>query len=335
MTVLAIDCMSGDHGCEVVLEACASLSLGDHVELLLVGDKAILESCLENKSLPVPWRIVHAPDKISMDDKPVEALRKKQSSIWLALEQLASGRAQALVSAGNTAALLIMARQVLGMLPGIDRPAIVSRLPSRHEGTFLLDLGANVSCTSAHLVQFAYIGAALASVMLSKESPSVALLNVGTEDAKGNDTVRQAASELSAGSLNYVGFVEGNDIYLRDVDVVVCDGFSGNILLKASEGIIRLLASDLQKAFRHSMISRLVGWLAKPVLCRMEKRFDPRKYNGASLLGLNGVVVKSHGAADAVAFANAIRSAAYQADNGLVSRTADALAITLIRENNE
>lgn len=326
---IAVDGMGGDHGPAVVVPACA-LALAAHpaLTILLVGRPEELQAKLQaHKLLQHPrLQCVSATEVVAMDDEPAKALRgKKDSSMRVAINCVADGRAQAAVSAGNTGALMATARFVLKMIEGIDRPAIMSALPSERGRTQVLDLGANAECQAEHLLQFARMGSAACRVLTNAESPSVGLLNIGSETIKGNAIVKEAAALLAASDLNYFGFVEGNDIYKGTVDVVVCDGFSGNVMLKASEGIAHLIGQDLKKTFTGSWHGRLVGLLGAPLLQAMKKQLDPGQYNGASLVGLRGVVVKSHGGADAAAMANAIAIAAIEAGDNLPQRIADEL----------
>jgi glycerol-3-phosphate acyltransferase PlsX len=261
-----------------------------------------------------------------MHELPSAALRnKKDSSIRVAINLVRDGVAQACVSAGNTGALMATARFVLKMLPGIDRPAICAIMPGTEGNTHLLDLGANVDSTSEQLFQFAVMGAELTSAVNNKPNPSVALLNIGAEEIKGNDRVKQAATLLSQSHLNYAGFVEGNDIYTGKVDVIVCDGFTGNIALKASEGVASFLISNARKQFSQSLYGRFAAFVSSPVLKEIKRQIDPRRYNGASLLGLRGIVIKSHGGADRVAFAHAIEEAIIEVEKNVPQRITNEL----------
>ena len=257
-----------------------------------------------------------------MDEPPAQALRyKKDSSMRVAIDLVKSGAAHACVSAGNTGALMAIARFVLKTLPGIDRPAIATVLPNmRRTSTYVLDLGANVDCTAEHLLQFAIMGAMLVSAIERKERPSVGLLNIGAEDIKGNEAVKQAVGLLRASGLNFVGNVEGNDIYKGTVDVVVCDGFVGNVALKSSEGVAEMMAATLREEFSRNPLTKLAALFAMPVIRAVRERLDPRRYNGASLLGLRGIVIKSHGSADRHAFGQALKSAVEEVENDVVRR---------------
>lgn len=263
-----------------------------------------------------------------MNEAPSQALRtKKDSSMRVAIDLVKAGAADACVSAGNTGALVATARFVLKMLPGIERPAICSAMPATRGHSHVLDLGANVDSTPEQLLQFALMGVALTSAVDNKPAPSVALLNVGVEEIKGHDQVKGAAALLAQSNLNYVGFVEGDDIYEGAVDVIVCDGFVGNIALKASEGVARMLMRFARDEFLKTPLSRLAAWVSKPVLRAVMERLDPRQYNGASLLGLRGIVIKSHGGADAISFANAIEEAMLEVKKGVPERISGELQV--------
>lgn len=306
---IALDAMGGDHGPGVVVPA-ALRALARHpgLQLVLVGDESRLQAALtgggaRNERLTIH----HASQTVDMDEAPAQALRtKKDSSMRVAINLVRDGAVQACVSAGNTGALMATARYVLKTLPGIDRPAIITAIPALQGHTHMLDLGANVDCSAEHLCQFAVMGSILANAVDSIERPRVGLLNVGAEQTKGNDQVKQAGRLLEGSELNYIGFVEGDDIYGERVDVIVCDGFVGNVSLKTSEGVARMIGYYLRAEFGRNWLNRLVGLIALPILNRLKERIDPRRYNGASLLGLQGIVIKSHGSADEMAFANAI-----------------------------
>ena len=293
------------------------------LELILVGQAPVLEDILSRQSGVdrARLRVEHASEIIAMDERPAQALRNKpDSSMRQALELVRQGRAQACVSAGNTGALMALARYVLKTLPGIDRPAMVTAIPTQAGRTLLLDLGANVDCSAEHLYQFAVMGAVAAEVQ-GKSSPRIALLNVGTEDIKGNQQVKLAASLLQqADELNYCGFIEGDGLYRGEADVVVCDGFVGNILLKSSEGLVTMLSARIASLFKESLGSRLVGSLAMPLLRRLQDELAPAQHNGASFLGLQGIVVKSHGSADEDAFKVAIARAVVEVRENLPQR---------------
>jgi phosphate acyltransferase len=308
---LSVDAMSGDHGHDVVVRA-ARLALAEHPELrlILVGDEAALRQSLAAQRLAGDPRIAlhHASEVVGMHELPSKALRgKKDSSMRVAVDLVKDGRAQACVSAGNTGALMATARFVLKMLPGVDRPAIITAIPSVDGHTYMLDLGANAECTAEQLFQFAVMGSALVTAVNGIERPRVALLNIGEEEIKGGEVIRQAAALIAASGLNYVGFVEGDDIFLDPVDVVVCDGFAGNVALKTGEGVAKLIGQFLKEEFTANWLHRLAALAAYPALRNLGKRIDPRLHNGASFLGINGIVIKSHGGADALGFANALR----------------------------
>ncbi len=307
---IALDAMGSDHGPEIVVPA-AALALRTHknIQLIIVGDTAVLEPLLIKHKLdnnPL-ISLQHSSQVVTMEESPVLALRgKKDSSMRVSINLIKSGDADGCVSAGNTGALIATSKFVLKTIPGIERPAICTPLPSIHGHTHMLDLGANIDSSAEQLYQFALMGSALATAVDDNKTPKIGLLNVGAEDTKGNNQVKQAAELLSHTNLNYVGFVEGDDIFTGDVDVVVCDGFIGNIALKSSEGLARMIATKIKAEFTRNTLSKLAGLVARPVLTSFYKKIDKRRYNGASLLGLQGVVVKSHGSADALAYANAI-----------------------------
>jgi glycerol-3-phosphate acyltransferase PlsX len=252
-----------------------------------------------------------------MDEAPAEALRhKKDSSMRVSIELVKAGEADACVSSGNTGALMAIARYVLKTLPGIDRPAIISAVPGLKGPTYMLDIGANVGCTAEHLLQFALMGSVIAGDILEIERPRVGLLNIGQEDMKGNEVVREAGTLLAQSGLNYIGFVEGDGIFHSDVDVVVSDGFVGNIAIKTMEGLAGLISSFLKEEFHRNSLRKLQGLAASAALGALRERLDPRRYNGATLVGLNGVVLKSHGGADQVAFSTAVKTAIVEARKG-------------------
>ncbi|MBD3815661.1 MAG: phosphate acyltransferase PlsX [Halothiobacillus sp.] len=307
---IAIDVMGGDHGPVVTLAAAAQfLKTHPNVTVLLVGDEALLRAQMSAHGLVEGEKveIIHAPEVVEMAESPAVALRtKKKSSMRIAIDCVRDGSAQAAVSAGNTGALMATAKFVLKTLPGIERPAICTALPSRKGHTHVLDLGANVECNADHLFQFAVMGSVLVEAYDDNPAPRVGLLNVGAESIKGNDTVKAASALLENGPINYIGFVEGDDIYKGDVDVVVCDGFVGNVALKTSEGLAKMITQFLREEFGRSLMSRLAAAFAMPVLKRLKNRLDPGRYNGASFLGLQGIVIKSHGGADVAAFSSAL-----------------------------
>lgn len=332
---VAVDCMGGDHGLSVTVPASVSF-LRKHPEAycLLVGKAAELDAAIGSTlaatgSAMIRQRIetVNATEVVGMDEAPAQALRgKRDSSMRVALDLVKDGRADGCISAGNTGALMATSRFVLKMLDGIDRPAIATQLPTMRGGaTTMLDLGANVDCEAAHYLQFGLMGAALATALDGKVSPSVGLLNIGEELIKGSDVVRQAAELLRSSPLNFIGNVEGNDIYEGRADVVVCDGFVGNVALKTSEGLARMLGQMIREEFGRSLLSRAAAVCAMPVLRRFKRRVDPSRYNGACLVGLRGVVVKSHGSADALGFESALQRAFDACRNGLPTRIAAAI----------
>ncbi|MEQ8231087.1 MAG: phosphate acyltransferase PlsX [Gammaproteobacteria bacterium] len=325
MTVrISIDAMGGDFGPEVTVPA-AVQALARHpgLELVLVGDEARVAPLFSEHGLAGHERAAfeHAPQVVEMHDKPSVALRnKRESSMRRAIDLVRDGRASACVSAGNTGALMAIARFVLKTLPGIDRPAICATMPGAGKPTHMLDLGANVDSTSAELFRFAVMGAVLAEAVDNRSNPSVALLNIGEEEIKGNDRVKQTAVLLEQSPLNYAGFAEGGDIYNGRFDVIVCDGFVGNVALKASEGVARMLSEIAREEFKRNWFTRLGALCALPALKALRSRADPRRYNGASLLGLRGTVVKSHGSADALSFAHAIDVAVLEAEKSVPER---------------
>ncbi len=320
MVTLAVDCMGGDHGTSVTLPAAtAFLNRHPQAHLVLVG----LPQALAGFDHPRA-RTVAASQVVTMDDSLETALRrKKDSSMRVAIRQVKDGAAQAAVSAGNTGALMAIARYLLKTMDGIDRPAIATQLPNQRGGTtIVLDLGANVDCTAAHLFQFAVMGSALASILKHADAPTVGLLNVGQEMIKGSEVIKEAGDLLRAahqsGDINFFGNVEGNDIFKGTVDIVVCDGFVGNIALKASEGVASMIGGFLKAEFSRNWLTKAAAALAYPVLMSFAKRVDHRRYNGAALVGLNGLVYKSHGSADVLAFSNALERAYDAARNNLL-----------------
>lgn len=309
--------MGGDFGVAVVAKA-AAVYLEEHqdITLILVGDQEIINAELNKLNVKTSERlkIHHASQQVEMDEPPSQALRnKKDSSMRVAINLVKEGIADAAVSAGNTGALMATARYVLKTLPGIDRPAITTLMPSMQGITYMLDLGANVGCSGQHLFQFAVMGSVLVTAVDGIERPKVGLLNVGEEEIKGNEQVKEAHELLRQSGLNYIGYVEGDDIYCGDVEVVVCDGFVGNVSIKTGEGISKIVAHFAKEEFTRNIFTKLCGLLASPVLKAIKKRVDPRRYNGASLLGLRGVVVKSHGGADVFSFQHAIKVAHIEA----------------------
>lgn len=328
---VAIDAMGGDHGPHVTIPAALhALKQDSEINIVLVGLTDAIEAELRARGAKVGprLRIHHASEVVAMDEQPQSALRnKKDSSMRVAINLVKSGEASACVSAGNTGALMAIARFVLKTLPGIDRPAIASTLPTQKGQIYMLDLGANADCTAEHLLQFAIMGAMLVSCVEHKERPSVGLLNIGSEDIKGNEVVKQAGELLRASHLNFFGNVEGNDIYKGTTDLVVCDGFVGNVALKTSEGLAQMMGRFLTQEFKRNLFTKLTALVAMPVLRAFKRRLDPRRYNGASLLGLRGIVVKSHGGADSFAFQHAIDTAIEEARSGVLRRISEQLAI--------
>jgi len=322
MITLAVDCMGGDHGVAVTLPACRQfLDTHPDAQLLLVGRPEALGALVHERT-----RVVAASQVVGMDDSVEVALRrKKESSMRVAIEQVRDGAAQAALSAGNTGALMATARYVLKTLDGIDRPAIATQIPNVLGGaTTVLDLGANVDCTAEHLLQFAIMGSALESVLNDDPHPTIGLLNVGEEAIKGSEVIKQAGELLRAaaarGDLNFVGNVEGNDIFKGTADIVVCDGFVGNVALKTIEGLASMIGGFLKEEFSRTILTKIAAIVAYPVLTALKRRMDHRRYNGAALLGLRGLVFKSHGSADALAFEQALVRAYDAARNDLLAR---------------
>ena len=321
---LAIDCMGGDHGPTITVPAAlAFLAAHPDDRLILVGQSGAIESELQRARASSRERLSvhHAAEVVAMDEPPRQALRnKKDSSMRVVANLVKNGAADACVSAGNTGALMAISRFVLKTLPGIDRPAIASVLPTMKGRTYMLDLGANVDCTAEHLLQFAIMGASLVAAVEHDERPTIGLLNIGEEAIKGNEVVKQAADLLRASGLNFIGNVEGDGIYRGAADIIVCDGFVGNVALKTSEGLAQMLGSFLREEFTRSLLAKLCALVALPVIERFRRRVDHRRYNGATLLGLRGIVVKSHGSADSYAFERALERAAEEARNDVLAR---------------
>lgn len=327
-TRIAIDCMGGDHGPSVTVPAAARF-LSDHpaANLILVGQEAVLRPLLGTLASDSRVRVVNATEVVGMDESPALALRnKKDSSMRVAINLVKSGEADACVSAGNTGALMAISRFVLKMLPGIERPAICAPLPTSNGHTHMLDLGANVDCTPEHLLQFGLMGATLVAAMEHKDRPTVGILNIGEEEIKGNEVVKAAAELLRTSGLNFIGNVEGDGIYKGEADVIVCDGFVGNVALKTSEGLAQMLGSSLRAEFKRNWMTKLAALIAISVLNNFKKRFDHRRYNGAVLLGLKGISVKSHGSADSLSFGYAIARAYDAAENKVLERITARLA---------
>lgn len=332
---IAIDAMGGDHGPHVTVPAALkALEADDQLNIVLVGLQDAIEAELKTrkKTTSPRLRIHHASEVVTMDESPQSALKnKKDSSMRVAINLVKSGEANACVSAGNTGALMATARFVLKTLPGIDRPAIASVLPSEKGNTYMMDLGANADCTPEHLYQFAIMGAMLVSCVEHKERPSVGLLNIGSEDIKGNEVVKQAGELLKTSHLNFYGNVEGDDIFKGTTDLVVCDGFVGNVSLKTTEGLAHMMGKFLTQEFKRNWLTKMMALCTMPVLKSFKNRLDPRRYNGASFLGLRGIVVKSHGGADQLAYISAIHVAIEEARSGVLRRITEQLEIEHIR----
>ena len=329
---IALDAMSGDLGAgTAVAAAVAAVRSHADIKMILVGDESVLapmvkpvlkkSSAADGSSIADRLEVHHASEVVTMEESAAQAIRmKKDSSMRVAVNLVHNGTADACVSCGNTGALMGTAKFVLKTLPGIDRPAIVTTMPNVRVGKVqMLDLGANVDCTAEQLYQFAIMGSALAKVVGSVSVPRVGLLNIGSEEIKGNELVKEADKLLQQADINYIGFVEGDQVYLGDVDVVVTDGFVGNVALKSTEGVAKLITGFLKQEFARTPLTKLMALCARPVLKRLRDRIDPRRYNGASLLGLKGLVIKSHGSADVVGIENAIGVARLEARKDLVS----------------
>jgi len=327
---IALDAMGGDHGPVVVVPAAlAVLAKNKEVHIILVGNESKINPILNEYQAKYDksrLEVHNASQVVEMDEHPAQALRnKKDSSIRVALNLVKSGEAQACVSAGNTGALMATARFVLKMLPGIDRPAICKTLPTISGHTHVLDLGANIDSSAEQLFQFAVMASALSSAVDNKANPEVALLNIGQEDIKGNEQVKESAALLNKSNLNYIGYVEGNGIYLGHADVIVCDGFVGNVMLKASEGVAQLFSHFVKQEFKVNLLTKIAAFISMPVMKAFKKRVDPGEYNGASLLGLRKTVIKSHGGADAKSFETAIYEAIIEVDKNVPERIASQL----------
>ncbi|MGB5102799.1 MAG: phosphate acyltransferase PlsX [Steroidobacteraceae bacterium] len=324
---IAVDAMSGDHGAAVAVPAALDvLADSPDLRLLLVGRGEVLRPLLRT----APQRrctIVEASEVVGMDERPQDAVRhKKDSSMRVAINLLKKGEVTACVSAGNTGALLATSRFVLGMIPGIDRPAIVSAVPAAHGHTVMLDLGANPDCSADNLVQFAVMGSIIAADLHGIANPRVGLLNIGEEDIKGTEQIREAHRRLAGAPINYLGFVEGDDIFSGEIDVVVTDGFTGNVALKTMEGLARFIGGTMREEFMRNPLRKAGAIAAAPSLKALKRRLDPRAYNGASMVGLASVVIKSHGGADRVSFANAVRVAITEARKGVPGQIAELMA---------
>jgi glycerol-3-phosphate acyltransferase PlsX len=329
LLTVAVDAMSGDHGAEVAVPAALEvLAATPDLRLIVVGRGEVVRPLLGRMIDTERCRFVEATEVVAMNERPQDALRrKKNSSMRVAINLVEKDEASACVSAGNTGALLATSRFVLGMIPGIDRPAIVSAVPAVHGHTVMLDLGANPDCNDEHLVQFAVMGSVIASDLHGVDNPRVGLLNVGEEDIKGTEEIKAAHRRLQAApAINYCGFVEGDDIFSGGVDVVVTDGFTGNVSLKTMEGLARFIGGVMKEEFTRDPLRKLGALAARPALNALKGRLDPRAYNGASMVGLNGVVIKSHGGADRVSFANAVGVAVTEARNGVPGQIGELLA---------
>jgi len=322
--------MGGDHGVHVTVPGALDfMERAGDAQVVLVGIPEAIEAELKRHRAKPGGRIriEAATELVAMDESPASALRsKRDSSMRLAIDLIKSGQVDACVSAGNTGALMAMSRFVLKMLPGIERPAIASFLPTQRGRTCVLDLGANVDCTAEHLLQFGVMGSSLVSAVEHVDRPTVGLLNIGEEEIKGNDVVKQAAELMRDSSLNFYGNIEGTDIYRGTTDVIVCDGFVGNVALKTSEGLAQMLAIYLRQEFGRNLFTKLSGAIALPVINAFRRRVDPRRYNGASLLGLKGIVVKSHGSADSFGFRFAIERAYEEAQNDMLHGISERMA---------
>jgi glycerol-3-phosphate acyltransferase PlsX len=336
---ISIDAMGGDFGPEVTIPAALDcLKDSAELKLILVGDETVIRQHLSQVSVDYQDRLVirHASQRVEMDESPSKALKnKKDSSMRVAINLVRDGQADACVSAGNTGALMATARFVLKMIPGVDRPAIISTLPSTFGHTHVLDLGANVDCSAEHLFQFAVMGAELVKAVDNIENPKVGLLNIGEEDVKGNEQVKAVAKLLEKSDLNYIGYVEGNSLNAGAiaVDLIVADGFVGNVALKSIEGAAKMISTALKAAFSKNLLTKLVGLIAYPVLKSFKERIDPRLYNGASFLGLRGLVIKSHGGADVLAFKTAIKLAEIEVKKDVIRKISEQIEKTLAIRN--
>ena len=338
-TVIAIDAMGGDFGPSVTVPASIKFLRDTNAKIILVGQQPALEQAIANSDaadLIASERLSlqFATELVDMDESPALALkRKKDSSMRVAINLVKEGKAQAAVSSGNTGALMATAKFVLKTVPGIDRPAIISSMPcpDPSKTIYMLDLGANVDSTPEMLIQFAVMGSVLAEFIDKKQQPKVALLNIGAEEIKGSEKVKKASALLTDSGLNYVGYIEADEMFTAKADVIVCDGFEGNVALKASEGTAHTIFEVLGEEIRRGVFSKIRGWLALPILRRMKNRLDPRVHNGATLIGLNGTVVKSHGGADELGFIHAINEANLQVKKDVPSGIRDAVKKILIK----
>ena len=322
---IALDMMSGDHGTSSSAPAAIdAINKFNDIFLLLIGDEGQINSLLSEKIKKlegVKYRIIHTKEHISMNDDIVSAIRsKKKSSMRLAVNAVKNKEANACVSAGNTGALMALSKIILKTIPGIDRPAICGSLPTKTSQFHMLDLGANVECSAKHLYEFAIMGSALVQSLNLKTKPVIGLLNIGSEDFKGNETIKTAGQLIQKSNLNYAGFVEGDDMFNGKFDVIVTDGFAGNIALKSIEGVAKVISHFIKKEFTKNIFTKLSALISLPVMKSFKNKVDPRKYNGASLLGLQGIVVKSHGGADSLAFSQAVETAYYEVKNELLEK---------------
>ncbi|NVK43673.1 MAG: phosphate acyltransferase PlsX [Oceanospirillaceae bacterium] len=332
---IAVDAMGGDFGPRITVPATVeALQRYPGLTIRLVGQPDVISPLLKKcpSALAERLEVVPADDIIGMDEKPSLALRKgRNSSMYRAMQQVADGQASACVSAGNTGALMAIGRRVLKTLPGVDRPAIVTAVPTMHGHCYMLDLGANVDSCASHLLQFAVMGSIMTQAVEHIEAPKVGLLNIGEEEIKGNEQVKLASRLIEEyGQLNYIGYIEGDDVFAGRADVVVCDGFVGNIALKSAEGVSRLISRKVRSGFRRGLYRRLLAWLATPVLRELQQQLDPSRRNGASLLGLQGIVVKSHGGANRKCFGYAIDQAVAEVEMDVPSRISEQLAASLV-----
>ncbi|MBN2689521.1 MAG: phosphate acyltransferase PlsX [Gammaproteobacteria bacterium] len=338
---IAIDAMGGDYGAAVTVPAAiAVLKKHKNLRLILVGDEDFLEAQVKSHTKRSLRRLTikHASEQVAMDELPSKALRKKKdSSMRVAINLVRDGIARACVSSGNTGALMATSRFVLKTLPGVDRPALISSLPTRipHKGVYMLDLGANIDSCADHLYQFAIMGSVMTRALHGIKKPKVGLLNIGEEEIKGNDLVKRTAQMLSESKeINFYGYIEGNDIFKGVVDVVVCDGFIGNITLKSLEGLLKMVGSYAKKAFLGSFYGKFATIIAIPMLKKLKTNLDPNKRNGASLIGLKGVVIKSHGSANVEAFKCAIEEAMLEAENDVPRLIGDKVGKILVEESS-
>jgi len=328
-STIAIDAMGGDIGLDVTVPAAIEiLKEFKQLNIILVGDEIAINNKLTSysDSLCKNIKVQAASQIVDMDEKPAAALRgKKDSSMRVSINLVKSGEADACVSAGNTGALMATARFVLKTLPGIDRPAICTALPTETGHTHMLDLGANIDLSAEHLFEFAVMGSVLSSAVDDNDKPSIGLLNIGQEAMKGNEQVQQAGKLIAESSLNYYGFIEGDDIYKGTVDVVVADGFVGNISLKSAEGVAKMMTYYIKREFNRNWLTKLGALITMPILNSFKHKLDTRKYNGASLLGLKGIVIKSHGSADIISYTYAIKEAIAEVDKNVPERISNVL----------